>query len=251
MNSVVNLTTVITPVYNSEKYIKRVVECVQQQTVQVLEHILIDDGSSDSSVAILDELAKVYPNVIILKQSNAGAGKARNAGIAIAKGKYIAFLDADDLWGSKKLENQISFMERTRCDFSYSDYFKVTGEGLKELVVTPHTVHYNELLINCSIGCLTAVYNQDSLGKLYMSDIRQGQDWSLWLKITRLGIVAYRSPECDAYYTVSKDSLSSFKLKKLINMFKIYRYSEKLSIIKSLWFLSRHSVNRLRKFFEK
>lgn len=79
MKNLMNLTTVITPVYNSEKYIKRVVECVQQQTVPVLEHILIDDGSSDSSAAILDELAKVYPNVIILKQSNAGSGKARNA----------------------------------------------------------------------------------------------------------------------------------------------------------------------------
>lgn len=251
MKSVVNLTTVITPVYNSEKYIKRVVESVQKQTLPVLEHILIDDGSKDSSAAILDELAKIYSNIIILKQSNAGAGKARNTGISIAKGKYIAFLDADDLWSSKKLENQISFMERTGYDFSYSDYFKVTEEGLKELVATPESINYGELLINCQIGCLTAVYNQDTLGKLYMSDIRQGQDWSLWLKITRIGIIAYRSPECDAYYTVSKDSLSSFKLKKLINMFKIYRYSEELSVIKSLWFLSRHSVNRIRKFFEK
>lgn len=251
MKKLINLTTVITPVYNSELYIKRVIETVQNQSVSVLEHILIDDGSTDKSSQLLEQFANTYPNVIVLKQKNSGAGKARNAGIAIAKGKYIAFLDADDLWGTKKIENQIGFMERMNYDFTYTDYFKVIDGKTGVIVPTPSLINYRELLINCPIGCLTAVYNQTSLGKMYMSDIRQGQDWSLWLKITRLGIVAYRSPECDAYYTVSKDSLSSFKLKKLINMFKIYRYSEKLSIIKSLWFLSCHSVNRLRKSFEK
>jgi glycosyltransferase involved in cell wall biosynthesis len=245
MKKLINLTTVITPVYNSDLYIKRVVEAVQDQTVSVLEHILIDDGSTDKSSQLLEQFANTYPNIIVLKQKNSGAGKARNAGIAIAKGKYIAFLDADDLWGTKKIENQIGFMERMNYDFTYTDYFKVIDGKAGVIVPTPSTINYKKLLINCPIGCLTAVYNQASLGKMYMSDIRQGQDWSLWLKITRMGIIAYRSPMCDSYYNVVDGSLSSSKLKKLVNMFKIYRDSEKLSVAKSIWLLFRHTINRI------
>jgi teichuronic acid biosynthesis glycosyltransferase TuaG len=245
MNNLINLTTVITPVYNSEIYIERVIDAVQNQTVPVLEHILIDDGSTDASAKLLDKFSKIHSNIIILKQKNSGAGKARNAGIAIAKGKYIAFLDVDDFWGIKKIENQIGFMERMKYDFSYSNYFKVVDGKADVLVSTPNTLSYKELLINCQIGCLTAAYNQNSLGKIYMSDIRQGQDWSLWLKITRPGVVAYRSPQCDAYYNVVEGSLSSSKFKKLVNMFKIYRESEQLSIVKSIWLLFRHTINRV------
>ena len=247
MNNLINLTTVITPVYNSEIYIQRVIEAVQNQTVSVLEHILIDDGSTDDSAKLLDKFSKLYSNITILKQENSGAGKARNAGIAIAKGKYIAFLDADDFWEKNKIENQIGFMERMNYDFTYTDYFKVIEGKKQNIVSTPNTLNYKELLINCPIGCLTAVYNQASLGKMYMSDIRQGQDWSLWLKITRMGVIAYRSPICDSCYNVIDGSLSSSKLKKLINMFKIYRQSEKFSIARSIWLLALHSINRVTK----
>jgi teichuronic acid biosynthesis glycosyltransferase TuaG len=122
MNNLNDLVTVISPAYNSEKYILRLVECVQNQSLKALEHIIIDDGSSDNTFLILHELASKYQNIIVISQKNKGAGAARNEGIKIAKGKYIAFLDSDDFWENTKLEFQISFMEANVFSFSYGAY---------------------------------------------------------------------------------------------------------------------------------
>lgn len=243
-----NIVTVISPAYNAEKHLKKLVNCVAHQSISVLEHIIIDDGSTDNTLNILHALEQEYAHVKVISQDNQGAGVARNKGIAIAKGKYIAFLDCDDIWLEDKLRMQIEFMENSDVSFSYGDYFEIdddTGSIINERH-TPQKLTYKELLKSCPIGCLTVVYNQQKLGKLYMPAIRRGQDWALWLQITKNGIVAHRYPGILASYTVVKGSLSKNKIKKAFNMYEIYR-SQNLSYLQSLYYLLCFTISKLRK----
>jgi glycosyltransferase involved in cell wall biosynthesis len=243
-----NLVSVISPAYNSEKHLKKLIDCVANQSIAVLEHIIIDDGSTDNTLNVLRSLEKEYSHVKVISQDNQGAGVARNKGIAIAKGKYIAFLDSDDAWAEDKLKAQIEFMESADISFSYGDYFEVddeSGDVINERH-TPARLTYTDLLKNCPIGCLTAAFNQEKLGKLYMPPIRRGQDWALWLMITKPGVLAYRYPGTFASYSVVKGSLSKNKLKKACNMYKIYRL-QNLGYFQSLYYLLCFTFSKLRK----
>jgi len=243
-----NLVSVISPAYNAEKHLNKLTECVANQSMKVLEHIIIDDGSTDNTLPILRSLAKKYSHIKVISQDNQGAGIARNKGIAAAQGKYIAFLDSDDLWAEDKLRSQIEFMEKGGISFSYGDYYEVDDESAAIINErhTPSSLTYTDLLTSCPIGCLTVVFNQDKLGKQYMPAIRRGQDWALWLQITKSGITAYRYPGILASYTVVKGSLSKNKLKKSFNMYKIYRL-QNLGYFQSLYYLLCFTFSKLRK----
>lgn len=243
------MVSVVSPAYNCEKYIKETVECIANQTVKVKEHIVIDDGSSDNTLVLLQELQNQYPHLVVLTQKNSGAAAARNLGIRHATGKYIAFLDSDDCWSCEKLEKQIGFMEQNEIVFSYGDYEEIdedTGEVLHKYQL-PSCLTYNQLLNGCPIGCLTVAYNQEKLGKRYMPQIRRGQDWALWLAITKDNIVAKRYDGCLAQYRIVKSSLSKNKLKKMLDVLEIYRNEQQLSWISSFWHLCRHALYVVRK----
>lgn len=243
------LVSVITPTYNSKLNLKRVVCSVKSQTVKVLEHIIIDDGSTDGTLDYLNDIGFKNPHLTIISQENLGAGVARNKGIAVAKGKYIVFLDSDDFWHKDKLKSQISFMENRGVLFSYGDYSEIE-EGSNKLIsirYTPAKLKYDDLLVGCPIGCLTAGYNQIALGKIFMPSVRRGQDWGLWLAITRKKIIAYRYPGNYADYYISLNSLSRNKCKKALDVFEIYFRFENLGFFKSFYYLIRHSLNALVK----
>ena len=244
-----NLVSVISPAYNAEKCILNLIECVNKQTINVLEHIVVDDGSSDNTLELLISLATQYPHLKVISQKNQGAGPARNRGIRLAKGRYIAFLDADDIWLKSKLETQISFMESNHVEFSYGDYIEVDEEEHTALKtrITPTKLAYQDLLKGCPIGCLTVAYNQELLGKKYMPNIRRGQDWGLWLLITRNGVEAHKYPGELAHYVISLGSLSKNKFKKSFDILKIYREEEGLSFLSSAYYFICHLVSRLRK----
>jgi len=249
VNKLDNLVSVISPAYNAEKCILNLIECVNNQTINVLEHIVIDDGSSDATLELLMSLANQYPHLKVISQKNQGAGPARNKGISLAKGRYIAFLDADDIWLESKLEAQISFMEKNQVEFSYGDYVEVNEGGHTILTKrrTPQNLSYRSLLKGCPIGCLTAVYNQELLSKIYMPNVRRGQDWGLWLAITRKGVEAHKYPGELAHYVVSKGSLSKNKFKKSLDILKIYRKEERLDLISSTYYFICHLAYVLRK----
>lgn len=234
--------SVITPAFNSSDTIARAIISVAEQAYQVYEHIIIDDGSQDDTVEMVEFLSKEYTHIKLVKQSNQGAGAARNTGIKLAKGEFVAFLDADDYWAPDKLNKQISFMVSMGVDFSYGDYFEydLARGKITRAYIAPDKVGYKDLLKGCPIGCLTVVYNQSNLGKLYMPNIRRGQDWALWLMITRSGVAAYKYSGVSAFYTVSPSSLSKNKLKKLIDVFYIYRQQENMGFFRSLYYLFRH-----------
>lgn len=241
--------SVITPAYNAAAFIERCVRSVAAQTVAVREHIVVDDGSIDGTAEIIARLQIEYPHLVYLQQSQKGSGLARNRGIAQALGRYIAFLDSDDWWQPGKVEHQVAFMQRTGALFTYGDYEKRDAESgaLLACYDTPPTLSYEDLLRSCPIGCLTAAYDQEILGKRYMPAVCRGQDWGLWLELTRDGTRAYKYPGNHAIYRKHRRSLSGAKLQKAIDMYRIYYAKERLGVLRSLGYLQRHLIYVLGK----
>lgn len=241
--------SVITAANNSAGLIERNIRSVGAQSLRPKEHIIVDDGSYDDTAAIVQGLTGEFPHLRLLRQVHAGAAMARNAGILAASGRYVAFLDSDDLWSEGKLEAQIGFMTANDVAFSYGDYDAMdAGTGiLLGRYEGPDHVTYADLLRGCSIGCLTAAFDQSLLGKRYMPNVRRGQDWGFWLALTRTGTVARRYPGCHAVYCQSSTSLSSAKLAKVADIYSIYRVQEKLGRLRSLRFLIPHILGALRK----
>jgi len=241
------LVSVITASCNSAATIEICVRSVQAQTCGPLEHIVVDDGSTDQTNEILSELSREISNLSVIRQPNRGAGSARNAGIEAARGRYIAFLDSDDVWLERKLENQVSFMENQGCRFTYGDYDVAdsqTGNNIGRFV-PPDIVDYDSLLTRCPIGCSTAAYNQEYFGKRYMPAMRRGQDWALWLALTRSGEKARKYAGSDVIYVKRKGSLSGRKLAKAVDMYRIYTIEEKIGHFGSAYLLLRHTANVL------
>lgn len=243
------LVSVITPSHNQEGYLRRVVDAVARQTVAVREHIIIDDGSTDDSRVLLSRLAAEYPHLVLVFQQRAGAAAARNRGIHIARGRYIAFLDADDVWHPRKIEQQIGFMEAQGVWFTYGDYEEVdhADGGCVHRYRLPEEVGHRDLLRGCPIGCLTAAYNQQALGKRYMPAVPSGHDWGLWLELTRYGISAYKYPGLEAAYTNGRHTLSSRKLRKVKNIYRIYRESEGLAPVGAAARTAGHAARAIAK----
>lgn len=241
------LVSVITPAHNASAVIARAIHAVAAQTAPVLEHIIIDDGSRDDTGTLIQSLRSKFPHIRYIRQPWRGAAQARNLGIEIACGRYIAFLDSDDFWRPRKLENQIGFMERRDALFSYGDYQVCDPESGRILHERrpPRQLSHQDLLARCPIGCLTAVYNQHRLGKVYMPTVRRGQDWGLWLELTRDGAPAVKYPGLDAIYYARSGSLSSRKLLKCMDIYRIYRHQEGLSAASSLRRLTRFAWSSL------
>ena len=241
--------SVITAAYNSAGVIERNIRSVGTQSLRPVEHIVVDDGSIDDTVSIVQSLQREFSHLRIVRQENGGAAMARNAGIAIATGRYVAFLDSDDFWSERKLETQIGFMTANDVVFSYGDYGTVdaTSGSLLGRHQSPERVAYADLLRGCPIGCLTAAFDQTVLGKQYMPDVRRGQDWGFWLALTRDGTIARRYPGCHAYYRHSKGSLSSAKIGKVGDIYRIYREQERIGPARSVWYLFPHVFGALTK----
>ena len=234
--------SIITPIYNSERFIKQTVDSVLQQSYANFEFIIIDDHSQDSSFDIINSYKDKRINIIRLKE-NVGAGAARNEGIKRANGKYIAFLDSDDIWHKEKLKKQIDFMTFENVVFCFSSFYLIDEQGsrVSKYLKALEKVDYKMMLKNNYIGCLTAIYDCKALGKIYMSEERKRQDWGLWLRILTKTKVARSIPEPLAYYRVRKDSLSSNKWQLLKSNFQFYKeqlgFNSFKSLMKMLCFL--------------
>lgn len=232
-----SLVSIITPVYNAEKYVSKCIDSVIGQTYSNWEHILVDDCSSDDSTRIINEFALKDNRVKLFRQDhNGGAGLARNRAIQESSGRFIAFLDCDDYWHHLKLEKQVNFMINNNYSFTYTDYYIIHKEEKqpKYRIKAPAKVNYNKMLDNDYIGCLTAIYDAKSLGKNYMPKIRKRQDWVLWLNILKKVDYAYCFQEPLAYYRVGDDSLSKNKFKLLKHNFNVYYRELKFTFLKSI-----------------
>ncbi|MGC2424830.1 MAG: glycosyltransferase [Nitrospirota bacterium] len=246
------VASVITPAYNAAPFIRETIKSVQAQTFTDWEMIVIDDCSTDDTREVVEEEAKNDPRIRLARMTrNSRQALARNKGIREARGKYIAFLDSDDLWLPEKLAVQIEFMEKNGYALTYSSYRKINerGEVISNPLKFPPVVNLDSLLKTNYIGCLTAVYNSDKIGKVYMPDITKREDYALWLKILSMGNKAYLVDRCLAMYRIRPGSVSNNKATAAFYQWKIYRNIEKLSLIKSLQYFTYYALNGLIKFW--
>lgn len=223
------------PSFNSKYIITESIESVLSQTYTNVELIIVDDNSADGTYDFLLKLYIDEPKVKLLQNNtNLGAGASRNEAIKIAKGRFIAFLDADDLWHPEKLERQIEFMHDRDIAFSYTQYQKFDSTGDQGLVIPPDTVTYNQLLYSNVIGCLTAIYDTDKLGKCYMPLIRKRQDMGLWLSILKKIPEAYCLQENLAKYRIDS-GMTKNKHTVLSYQWRFYREVVGLNFFRSAY----------------
>lgn len=244
MDENLNKVSVITPSYNSAKYISKTIESVLSQSYQNLELIIVDDCSLDDSLAVIKKYVQQDSRVkLYCLHVNSGAAVARNTAIEHATGRFITFLDSDDVWLERKLEKQVAFMLQNDHAFSYTSYHKVDEKNqyLSDVNI-PDKVNYSQLLKTCVIGCLTAMYDIDKLGKMYFPLIRKRQDFALWLKILKKVPYAYGLKEDLAAYTVRSDSISANKFKAAQYNWHLYREIEKLSLIQASYYFSHYVI---------
>ncbi|MBT6650493.1 MAG: glycosyltransferase, partial [Flavobacteriales bacterium] len=232
------------------KYIKETVDSVLRQTYENWELIIVDDGSKDSSPNIIQDLTNTDTRIKgFYFDKNIGAAEARNVAIQQAKGKYIAFLDSNDLWELEKLEKQISFMQTEDIAFSFSTYQPMSEDGSKlySIIHAPKIVTYSAYLKNTIIGCLTVVIDREKAGDFEMPNIRSSHDMALWLLIMKRGFDAYGLDENLARYRIVSASNTSSKWRAAKDVWKIYREVEKLSFLYSSWCFLNYAFNALVK----
>lgn len=206
--------SIITPCYNSADFIAETIEAIQAQTFTDWELLITDDCSKDNTVSIAEEYAKNDSRIkIFVLEQNGGGGVARNNSIKQAQGRYIAFCDSDDRWYPNKLEKQIEFMRKRDCALSYSSYMTCDESGeMNGIIVAPKTITFESLLKDCKIGCLTAIYDSEKVGKVYLPLIRKRQDWGLWIKVLKICRKAEGLKEPLAIYRLREGSISNNKL---------------------------------------
>ena len=246
-----DLVSIITANYNCEKFIEETIESVLAQTYKNWEMIIVDDVSTDNSVNIIKKYLKQDNRIKLIQlNKNSGAAVARNKAIEVAKGRYIAFLDSDDLWKPTKLEKQLVFMQKNNYDFTYTDYNLINEDSIKygKTFKAKKESSYYDLLKTCSIGCLTVIYDTKNLGKITMPLILRRQDYGLWLKILKKIDKAYCLDESLAVYRTRQNSISSNKLKASQYQWKIYREIEKLNILSSIYYFLHYTYNGIMKY---
>lgn len=243
-----NLVSVITACYNSEKYISETLNSVLNQTHQNWELLLVDDCSKDNTLPIIKEFQKTDKRIKLFQLDvNSGAAIARNTAIKDANGEFIAFLDGDDKWLPKKLELQLEFMISNNYNLTHTAYELIDNNGVKlnKTIVPAKTLNYNDMLYSNKIGCLTAIYNQSKLGKIYMPLLRKRQDYGLWLKILKTGEKAYGLPEVLSQYRKTENSISNNKLNLIKWNWKLYREVENLSVFKSAYYIGSNIITKV------
>lgn len=235
-----SLVSIIIPSYNSYDFIHKTIDSVINQTYPNWEMIIVDDVSPDNSNEIIEEYIRKDDRIkLIMLEKNSGPAVARNRAIEEARGRYIAFLDADDLWKPEKLEKQIKFMQEKDCALSYSAYETMSEDGVKlnTVISPPNILTYTELLKSNRIGCLTAMYDTNKIGKVYMPLMKKRQDFGLWLKILKMTDAAYGMSEVLGTYRLMSNSVSSNKLDLLKYNYSLFREHQGFSVIKSLYYL--------------
>lgn len=245
------LVSIITPTYNSEKFITETIQSVQNQTYQNWEMLIVDDYSSDKTVEMVQSFMDDDSRIHLIRLSkNSGASKARNEAIKNVQGDYMTFLDADDIWFPDFIQNSINTIEKTQIPFVFSSYRR-SNENLEFVYsdfIVPQKVTYTDILKTNSISCLTAFLDVKKLGVKQMPDIRKRQDMGLWLKYLKEIPYAYGIKEPQAIYRIRENSLSRNKKALLKYQWQFYREVEKLSIIQSVYYMVNWMVRGFLKY---
>ena len=231
-----DLVSIIMPSYNTALYIRETIQSVLDQTNQNWELIIVDDCSTDNTDEIVDSIKD--ERIRYLKnEKNSGAAVSRNRALREAKGRWIAFLDSDDLWMPEKLEKQISFMEKNGYSFSYTNYEEIDVEGKKTgvKVTGPKKVTKTGMFNYCWLGCLTVMYDRNVIGLIQIEDIKKNNDYAMWLKVCKKANCYLLDENLGKYRKGRAGSVSTHSIKTMIGWhYKLFREAEKQGTVRSI-----------------
>lgn len=243
------LVSVVTPVYNCEKTIGKTIESVINQTFSDFEMIIVDDKSSDKTAKIVEDYQKKDKRIKYHPLSKkSGASVARNTAIKKAQGRFVAFLDGDDLWYPEKLEKQIKFMQDNDYAFTYTDYEYIDENDNKFGIYRncPKSMSYHRMLLGDSVGCLTVIYDSKKTGKVGIPVLKKRNDYALWCIILKIVKKGYKYNEILSMYRkgVHSNGLSGgSKFKLLRYHYIVHRNINKFNPIKALYFTITNGIN--------
>lgn len=236
------LISIIVPVYNAEKFIHETMDSVLAQTYPHWELLLVEDGSSDGSVDVITDYMekKKETRIRLIRQPvNQGAAKARNRGLKEAMGRYIAYLDSDDLWVPEKLKRELAFMEEKDAAFAFTGYefADENGVGTGKVVRVPDTLTFKQALSNTTIFTTTVMFDTEKIPKeLLEMPVIKSEDTALWWKVLKQGYIAYGLNENLVKYRRAGRTLSSNKLEAVRRIWNLYRRAAGLGVIESAWY---------------
>ena len=243
------LVSIITPCYNSEKFLDECISSVLNQSYQNWEMLIVDDNSSDNSCTLINSYSKRDDRIKpLFLNENLGPAMARNNAITNAKGKYIAFLDSDDIWLPEKLELQINFMKNNNYSFVFSSY-SVISDDKKSMytIIAPETISYRRYLKNTIIGCLTVVLDKEKFKSIKMPNLRSSHDMATWLNLLKECGSAYGIQQNLAIYRDHKSSNTSNKFNAAYDVWNVYRKHEKLNLFYSIYNFVFYALNAFKK----
>tara|TARA_B100001093_G_scaffold486248_1_gene521396 strand:- start:2564 stop:3316 length:753 start_codon:yes stop_codon:yes gene_type:complete len=246
-----DLVSIILPYYKKKDFILLTIQSILKQTYKNFEIIIVNDDQSNESKDILENIKKKDTRIsIINNENNFGAGLSRNEAIKIAKGKYLAFCDADDLWEINKLENQLNFMKKKNINFSFTSYNIINDLGnIIGNRKAYEEITFKQLLRSCDIGLSTVIVEKKTINDLNINfpNIKTKEDYVVWLYLSRNGVRMMGLQENLTSWRKLSDSLSSSIFQKILDGYKVYRVYLKLNIVKSLFYLFLLSINFLIK----
>lgn len=244
--------SIIMPSYNCGEFVKETISSVQAQTYQNWEIIFMDDCSTDDTIKRVSKMRSQDSRIHIYQNiSNMGAAVSRNNALREAKGRWIAFLDSDDLWDPEKLEKQIHFMEENDYAFSYTGYQEIDEDSKETSVFVSGPKHISKrgMYAFCWPGCLTVMYDAEKIGLVQIADIKKNNDYAMWLNVCKKAD-CYLLDECLAKYRRGrKGSVSSHGISTMIKWhYKLFREAEGMGAIPSLW---HTGINLVCGFYKK
>lgn len=243
------LVTIITPCYNSADFVRLTINSVLEQTYTNWELIVIDDKSKDDTCNVIEEYTKQHSNIHLIKLAqNGGVANARNIGLEKANGKYIAFLDSDDIWLKDKLAKQVAYMEEKSLPMTFCAYNRIdeAGEIISRKIEVPHSVNYRQLLSHNVIIFSTSLTLKSVIGTTRFKKAGH-EDWIFWLDIFKKPFSGYGINEPLVLYRIRQGSVSSNKLKVIGFTWKIYRESEKLGLLESIYHFTKYAFSTVWK----
>lgn len=233
--------SVIIPYYNDEENIEYAIKSVFDQTHKKIEVIIIDDENSSSSKKIISKLKKKYKYIKAISTfKNSGVSKARNKGIKIANGTFIAFLDSDDYWKKKKIEEQLKIIKKYEADICYTNYSVVDkNDILLYKIKSPKKLFYSDLLSKCPVACSSILLKKSLLKNIKFQNLTTKEDYLLWLQLSKNNYKFIGVNKFLTVYRVRSGSLSSLHFNKIYSAFMIYSYYLNYNFIVSFLFVVR------------
>ena len=224
-----DLVSIIMPSYNTGRFIKDTIESVLAQSYTNWELIIVDDCSTDDTDQIVEQYLTDDRITYIKNETNSGAALSRNRALREAKGKWIAFLDSDDLWEADKLQKQIKFMKDNGYHFSYTNYVEIDEESKEngKSVTGPKRISKHGMYNYCWLGCLTVMYDAETVGLIQIADIKKNNDYAMWLKVCKKADCYLLNEELALYRRGRQGSISTQSIKKLIGWhYKLHKEAD-------------------------